>query len=123
MLYPIRLPEMQLSLYRKFQKFRPTNRYLNTGRRQNHHHFHSNDNLLQQFTKYQAQLDYYQSKGLELADELVNFAGKGYAGGEIEYVEYIRNLDQANSIRNQYLETLRRYKQTQIEINYLMGTL
>ncbi len=81
------------------------------------------DNLLQEFTKYQAQLTYYQSKGLELADELVNFAGKGYASGEIEYVEYIRNLDQANDIRNQYLETLRRYKQTQIEINYLMGTL
>jgi heavy metal efflux system protein len=81
------------------------------------------DNLLQEFTKYQAQLDYYQSKGLEIADELVNFAGKGYAGGEIEYVEYIRNLDQANGIRNQYLESLRRYKQTQIEINYLMGTL
>jgi len=81
------------------------------------------DNLLQEFTKYQAQLTYYQSKGLELADELVNFAGKGYASGEIEYVEYIRNLDQANDIRNQYLESLRRYKQTQIEINYLMGTL
>ncbi len=81
------------------------------------------DNLLQEFTKYQAQLSYYQSKGLEMANELVNFAGKGYAGGEIEYVEYIRNLDQANDIRNQYLETLRRYKQTQIEINYLMGTL
>jgi len=81
------------------------------------------DNLLQEFTKYQAQLEYYQSKGLEMANELVNYAGKGYASGEIEYVEYIRNLDQANSIRNQYLETMRRYKQTQIEINYLMGTL
>ena len=81
------------------------------------------DNLIQEFTKYQAQLDYYQSKGLELADELVNFAGRGYAEGEIEYVEYIRNLDQANGIRNQYLETLRLYKQAKIEINYLMGTL
>jgi len=81
------------------------------------------DNLLQELTKYQAQLNYYQSTGLEMADELVNFAGKGYASGEIEYVEYIRNLDQANDIRNKYLESLRRYKQTQIEINYLMGTL
>ncbi len=81
------------------------------------------DNLLQELTKYQAQLTYYQSTGLEMADELVNFAGKGYASGEIEYVEYIRNLDQANDIRNKYLESLRRYKQTQIEINYLMGTL
>ena len=81
------------------------------------------DNLIQEFTKYQAQLAYYQSKGLELADELVNFAGKAYAAGEIEYVEYIRNLDQANNIRNQYLETLRLYKQTKIEINYLTGSL
>jgi len=81
------------------------------------------ENYLQDFVKYQAQLDYYQTKGLELADELVNFAGRGYASGEIEYVEYIRNLDQANDIRNQYLETLRLYEQTKIEINYLMGSL
>jgi heavy metal efflux system protein len=81
------------------------------------------DNLVQEFIKYQAQVDYYQSKGLELANELINFAGRGYAEGEIEYVEYIRNLDQANDIYNQYLETLRLYKQTKIEINYLIGTL
>jgi len=81
------------------------------------------ENYMQEFVKYQAQLNYYETKGLELADELVNFAGRGYAEGEIEYVEYIRNLDQANDIRNKHLETLRLYKQTKIEINYLIGTL
>jgi heavy metal efflux system protein len=81
------------------------------------------ENFMQDFIKYQAQVDYYETKGLELADELVIFAGRGYAEGEIEYVEYIRNLDQANDIRNKYLETLRLYKQTKIEINYLIGTL
>ncbi len=81
------------------------------------------NNLLQELAKYRAQLSYFQSKGLELADELVNFASKGYTSGEIEYVEYIQNLDQSNAIRNNYLETLRLYKQTKIDINYLMGTL
>jgi len=81
------------------------------------------ENYMQDYVKYQAQLNYYETKGLELANELVNFAGRGYSAGEIEYVEYIRNLDQANSIRNQYLETLRLSKQTKIEINYLLGSL
>jgi cobalt-zinc-cadmium resistance protein CzcA len=81
------------------------------------------ENYIQDFVKYQAQVNYYLTKGLELAEELENFAGRGYVSGEIEYVEYIRNLDQANDIRNKYLETLRLYKQTKIEINYLMGIL
>ncbi len=80
------------------------------------------ENLLQEYAKYQAQLEYYHSKGLELANELVNFAGKGYSSGEIEYVEYIRNLDQANQIRDQYLDTLRLYLLTKNEINYLTGS-
>jgi heavy metal efflux system protein len=79
------------------------------------------ESILQQYVKYKAEVDYYESQGLNIADELVNFAKIGYKEGEIGYVEYIQNLDQAFNIRRQYLESLNYLKQTIIEINYLMG--
>lgn len=79
------------------------------------------DNRLQEYTNYRAQVEYYQNKGLAIADELVKYAGIGYKEGSIDYVEYIRNLDQAIGIRTQYLNILNQYAQTIIELNYLMG--
>lgn len=79
------------------------------------------DNLLEEYMNYRAQVDYYQSKGLVIADELVKYAGIGYREGSIDYAEYIRNLDQAIGIRTKYLNILNQYDQTIIELNYLMG--
>jgi heavy metal efflux system protein len=75
----------------------------------------------QQYLKYKAMVDYYQTQGLAVADELEKFAGKGYTEGSIDYVEYISNLNQAIGVRTQYLDNLNRYYQTIVELNYLLG--
>jgi len=78
-------------------------------------------NVTLRYKKYLAQVNYYENQGLTTANELTNFAGKGYAEGEIDYVEYIRNLDQAINIRSQYLSSLNLYNQTIVELEYLTG--
>ena len=81
----------------------------------------SYQNLMQQYDKYIAQVAYYEDQGLATATELTNFAGRAYAEGAIDYVEYIRNLDQAISIQLQYLQSLNLYNQTIIDLEFLTG--
>jgi len=79
------------------------------------------NNQIQEYLKYRNQVEYYESQGLAIADELLKYAQKGYQLGEIDYVEYIRNIDQGISIRTQYLDNLKQYNLTVIEMNYLLG--
>ncbi|MDX1828882.1 MAG: CusA/CzcA family heavy metal efflux RND transporter [Lutibacter sp.] len=76
---------------------------------------------LQDFEKYKTSLVYYETKGLQLADKLFAFSNKAYKEGEIGYVEYIANLEQAAQIKRDYLVKLNLYNQTINEINYLTG--
>jgi heavy metal efflux system protein len=81
------------------------------------------NNRLQDYMNYSAQVEYYKTKGLELANELMKYAGLGYMEGSIGYVEYIGNLDQAIRIQTQYLDALNKYNQMIIELDYLMGII
>ncbi|NOY95961.1 MAG: CusA/CzcA family heavy metal efflux RND transporter, partial [Chlorobi bacterium] len=81
------------------------------------------NNQIQEYFKYKKLVDYYESQGLAIADELMKYAQDGYQVGEIGYVEYIRNIDQGIKIRTQYLDNLKQYNITVIEINFLMGNL
>jgi cobalt-zinc-cadmium resistance protein CzcA len=76
---------------------------------------------LQDFEKYKTSLVYYETKGLQLADKLFASSNKAYKEGEIGYVEYIANLEQAAQIKRDYLVKLNLYNQTINEINYLTG--
>ncbi len=78
---------------------------------------------LQAYFQYKNQLDYYENQGLAIADELIKYAQKAYSLGEIEYVEYIRNIDQGIDIKTQYIYKLEQYNMSIIELDYLMGFL
>jgi heavy metal efflux system protein len=75
----------------------------------------------QEYEKHNASLNYYETKGLQLADKLFSSANIAYKEGEIGYVEYIATLEQAVQIKRDYLERLNLYNQTVNEINYLTG--
>lgn len=77
--------------------------------------------LEQDFEKYKASLRYYETRGLQLADKLFFSATKAYKEGEVNYVEYIATLEQAVTIKRDYLSKLNLYNQTVNEINYLTG--
>jgi heavy metal efflux system protein len=76
---------------------------------------------LREYEKHKASLQYYDTKGLQLADKLFTSANIAYKEGEIDYVEYIATLEQAVQIKRDYLDRLNQYNQTINEINYLTG--
>jgi cobalt-zinc-cadmium resistance protein CzcA len=71
--------------------------------------------------KAQASVNYYEHQGLALADELIRAANFGYRAGEVEYIAYIQNLNQAIGIRQGYLQSLEQYNRAVIELNFLSG--
>ena len=71
--------------------------------------------------KAQASLMYYEQQGLALADELIRAANLGYRAGEVDYIAYIQNLNQAIQIRQGYLQSLEQYNRAVIELNFLSG--
>lgn len=76
---------------------------------------------IQEYLKYQQALDYYQATGLMQAGEQIRIAAFAYSKGEIGYVEFIQNTSQALNIRLQYLQALRDYNNSVIELSYLRG--
>jgi cobalt-zinc-cadmium resistance protein CzcA len=67
-------------------------------------------------------VNYYESSGLQQADQILRITQFSYKKGEIGYVEYIQNLTQALSIKSGYLDILNQYNQTIINVNFLTGT-
>ena len=73
-----------------------------------------------EYEKYNQSIEYYQTSGLRLADDLQNLARKSYLSGETGYLEYVQSLDNARQIKLGYLDNLFQYNRVVIEINYLI---
>jgi len=65
-------------------------------------------------------LDTYEQKSLKNADLIIENADLLYRNGEIEYLEYIRSIGQAISIKLSYLDNLHEYNKTTLRMNYLV---
>lgn len=76
---------------------------------------------LQAYNKLLNLVNYYESSGLQQADQILRITQFSYKKGEIGYVEYIQNLTQALAIKSGYLDILNQYNQTVININFLTG--
>ncbi len=68
-------------------------------------------------------LKYYQTTGIKKASEIINTAKRFFASGENDYINYLRNINDAYSIQLKYLEAIRNYNQSILSIKYLTGTL
>ncbi len=77
--------------------------------------------LLQQLQKFQRSLTYYESTALPQADLILDTALKSYRAGDIEYVEFFQNAQQAWQLREAYLTELERYNQAVIDLEILLG--
>lgn len=76
---------------------------------------------LQQFNRCNQRLNYYQSEGLTLSETLFNVANTSYRSGDIGYMEFIINIQNAYDIRSNYLLALCNYNQAIINLNYLIN--
>jgi outer membrane protein TolC len=73
--------------------------------------------------KFSQALNYYETRGLEQTDDIINTARRFFESGKDDYIGYLRNTNEAYVIKARYLETLRNYNRSVITINYLTGKL
>jgi cobalt-zinc-cadmium resistance protein CzcA len=76
---------------------------------------------VQEYTKYAKSLEYYERNALTTAQLILENAQKAYRAGEIGYLEYAQGLNRSLAIRMQYLETLHRFNQSIIYLEFLSG--
>ncbi|MFH6602827.1 CusA/CzcA family heavy metal efflux RND transporter [Maribacter algicola] len=75
--------------------------------------------LQRQFKSYANALDYYETEGNELSNEILKTANGSFKNGEMDFFQYIHSIENAYEIRLDWLDNLNRYNQTVIELNYL----
>ena len=68
-------------------------------------------------------LQYYQQTGLRKAQEVLVTSQRFFVSGEIDYINLMRNTNDAYSIYQKYLEAVRNYNLSIIKYQYLMGQL
>ncbi|WP_421825527.1 CusA/CzcA family heavy metal efflux RND transporter [Larkinella sp.] len=76
---------------------------------------------VQQFDQYRTALAYYEESGLPQAALIQSNARRAFSGGDIGYVEFSLALQQALTIRSNYLDLLHQYNQSVLSIHYLLG--
>ena len=72
---------------------------------------------------YRQALNYYQNIGIKKAAEIILTARRFFDGGENDYIDYLRNINDAYSILLKYPEAIKNYNQAILNIQYLKGNL
>lgn len=77
--------------------------------------------VLTDYQKFAQSLNYYETAALQQAQTIISVATRSYNAGESSYFVYLQSLNQAFEINRTYLDTVRGYNQSIIELNYLTG--
>lgn len=76
-------------------------------------------NARAQVQKFEESLAYYENQGLNNADLIIATADQQFQGGEIDYLQWVILVDQAITIRNEYINMLGSYNQAVIQLQKL----
>ena len=68
--------------------------------------------------KQQSALNYYQTEGLQYAEQIIATAQKSFANGDLSYWSYITFLNQAIDIKRQNAEATNAYNQSAIQLQF-----
>lgn len=71
------------------------------------------------YEKYSNALNYYETEGAELSEEIIKTADLGFRNGEIDFFQYIQSIENAYELQLDRLENLNAYNQTVIQLNYI----
>ena len=77
--------------------------------------------LKQEYIKNLRSLNYYEQRGLPLAEQIIRVAQTSYQQGDIGYLEFVQNIQQATELKSQYLESLLQYNNSIIQLNALIS--
>jgi cobalt-zinc-cadmium resistance protein CzcA len=76
--------------------------------------------LLAKLQQYEEAINYYETQGKNLSEEIIKTAERTFKEGEIDFFQYIQSIETAKDIELTYLDNLNTYNQTIIAINYLI---
>ncbi|WP_417876522.1 TolC family protein, partial [Winogradskyella sediminis] len=76
--------------------------------------------LITTLSKYNEAVNYYDTQGKRLKNEIIKTANRTFKEGEIDFFQYIQSLETAKDIELSYLDNLNAYNQTVININHLI---
>ena len=79
--------------------------------------------LFQEYLKYKTNLDYYEKNALPQCELAIQQSEKSYKTGNIDYVEYVQNIDKALEIKTNYLKSLNDNNQIVILIEKAIGKI
>ena len=79
--------------------------------------------LIQEFKKYSSTVDFYENQAVPEADLIIEQATLSYKSGGLDYLDYVLTLNRALAIRQNYLDALNSYVQTNISIENLTGKI
>lgn len=78
-------------------------------------------NLKFQLQEKEKQLQFYDNEGLGLVELIMEKAGILYGNGEISYLEYLNNMEEATQLQLNYFDVLNNINQIEIRIEYLQA--
>ncbi len=67
------------------------------------------------------ELNYYETTGKKLSEEILFHASQAFQNGEIDFLQYTQLLENAKNIELNYLTALFQYNHTVLEANYLIN--
>lgn len=79
--------------------------------------------LVSKLGGFRTNLDYYLREGLPQTEEMLRLSGVSYELGEIDYMEYMQNIDSVLSTKLDYLDCVNQMNQTIIKLQTLRGTI
>ncbi len=68
-------------------------------------------------------VQYYQQTGLQKAQDIITTSRRFFESGEIDFINLMRNNNEAYSINQKYLQAVKNYHISVINYQYLMGQL
>ena len=72
------------------------------------------------YQKYAQAVAYYENTALPNADKIARTANNQFLGGDINYLEWVLLMNQAITVRSEYIDALRNLNNTTIQLkNYL----
>jgi cobalt-zinc-cadmium resistance protein CzcA len=79
--------------------------------------------LIDEYKKYLGSVDYYEQQALPEADMIIVQSTRSYKAGDMDYLEYILNLNRGIEIKENYLDALNGLNQAILNIEFITGKI
>jgi cobalt-zinc-cadmium resistance protein CzcA len=75
--------------------------------------------LRSELLKYKETIDFYQTSGKDLSNQIITSSQKSYEMGEIDFYRFVLSIENALEMNVNYYDNVAKYNQVALEINYL----